>query len=212
MKIIQNEITGTQTGFSTNFGGKLSFIMPFLFPECLHCCYICFPTCIITIISLEPYALNVQFQHFILRFNKISLLCRYPWKRVWRQGDFLDNSIIWCLEFKWDTLELVSYSSSVSMLCIGFRVIDHLTSEGVLNTVHTLPGLDYTQYPMASSQLQDIINREVKSTWPIIECYWWSPVKLNIKKAPQKGREIETRGKYQSPGKQTAQKRQATSR
>ncbi len=26
MKILQNEITGTQTSFSTNFGGKLSFI------------------------------------------------------------------------------------------------------------------------------------------------------------------------------------------
>jgi hypothetical protein len=26
MKILQNEITGTQTSFSINFGGKLSFI------------------------------------------------------------------------------------------------------------------------------------------------------------------------------------------
>jgi hypothetical protein len=48
-----------------------------------------------------------------------------------------------CLELKWGTLELVSYSSSVSMSCIGFGVTDHLSSERVPNTVHTLPGLDY---------------------------------------------------------------------
>jgi hypothetical protein len=33
MKILQKEITGTQTSFCTNFGGKLSFIPSFLFPE-----------------------------------------------------------------------------------------------------------------------------------------------------------------------------------
>jgi hypothetical protein len=31
MKILQNEITGIQTSFSTNFGGKLSFILSFSF-------------------------------------------------------------------------------------------------------------------------------------------------------------------------------------
>jgi len=31
MKSLQNEVTGTQTSFSTNFGGKLSFILPLLF-------------------------------------------------------------------------------------------------------------------------------------------------------------------------------------
>jgi hypothetical protein len=36
MKILQNEIIGTQTSFPTNFGGKLSFILSFLFPERLH--------------------------------------------------------------------------------------------------------------------------------------------------------------------------------
>jgi hypothetical protein len=36
-KFLQNEITGTQTSFfSTNLGGKLSFILSFLFPERLH--------------------------------------------------------------------------------------------------------------------------------------------------------------------------------
>jgi len=33
MKILQNEITGMQTSFSTNFRGKLSYILSFLFPE-----------------------------------------------------------------------------------------------------------------------------------------------------------------------------------
>ncbi len=36
MKILQSEITGTQTSFSTNLGGKLSFILSFLFRHCLH--------------------------------------------------------------------------------------------------------------------------------------------------------------------------------
>jgi hypothetical protein len=31
------------------------------------------PYCTTIIITLEPCALNVEFQHFILRFNKISL-------------------------------------------------------------------------------------------------------------------------------------------
>jgi hypothetical protein len=35
------------------------------------------PTSIITIIILKPCALNVEFQHFIFRFNKIPLLCKY---------------------------------------------------------------------------------------------------------------------------------------
>jgi len=33
------------------------------------------PTCTATIIPLELCALNAEIQHFILRFNKISLLC-----------------------------------------------------------------------------------------------------------------------------------------
>jgi hypothetical protein len=34
------------------------------------------PSCTTTIITLEPCALNAEFQHFIPRFNKISLVCR----------------------------------------------------------------------------------------------------------------------------------------
>jgi hypothetical protein len=39
-----------------------------------------------------------------------------------------------------------------------------------------------------------------------------NPVKLYKKKAPKKGRDKETRGKHQSPGKRIAQKKQATRR
>jgi hypothetical protein len=76
MKILQNEITGTQTSFSTNFGGKLSFILCFICFERLHCIAVTYiftaPTT--AIIILELCASNIEFQHFILRFNKISLL------------------------------------------------------------------------------------------------------------------------------------------
>jgi len=41
---------------------------------------------------------------------------------------------------------------------------------------------------------------------------WWNPAKLYKKKAPKKGREKEKRGQDQSPGKQTAEKRQARGR
>jgi hypothetical protein len=84
MKILQSEITGTQTSFSTNFGGKLSFILCFLFPErpSTAATYIfTAPTCTTTIITLEPCALNVEFQHLLPRFITISLLCGYQRER-----------------------------------------------------------------------------------------------------------------------------------
>jgi len=55
------------------------------------------PTCKATIINLEPCALNAEFQHFILRFNKISLLYGYPQRRVWgerRPKDRVTSQII----------------------------------------------------------------------------------------------------------------------
>jgi hypothetical protein len=62
------------------------------------------PTCTTTIITLEPCALNAAFQHFISRFNNISLLCRYHRKRGLgpkaeeirgeTEGDFTDKSIV----------------------------------------------------------------------------------------------------------------------
>jgi hypothetical protein len=37
------------------------------------------PNCTTTIIGIEPRALNAGFQRFVLRFNKMSLLCLYHW-------------------------------------------------------------------------------------------------------------------------------------
>ncbi len=61
-------------------------------------------SCTTNKIRLEPCALNAEFQHFILRFNKMYLLCGYHWKREygvkggpktgWRWGYFTDNSNI----------------------------------------------------------------------------------------------------------------------
>ncbi len=58
-------------------------------------------TCKATIISLEPCALNADFQRFIPSFSKISLLYGYPWKKGlgWkesqRQGDITNNFSIY---------------------------------------------------------------------------------------------------------------------
>jgi hypothetical protein len=78
-EILRNEITGTQLCLSTNFGGKLSFIPSYFFSQRLHYTTYIFtvPICTITLISLKPCALIAEFQHFILKFNKISLLCGY---------------------------------------------------------------------------------------------------------------------------------------
>jgi hypothetical protein len=62
-----------ETQKTVNFCGKLSFILSFLSGKGLYCTT--------TTIGLEPCALNAEFQHFILRFNKISLLCQYHLKR-----------------------------------------------------------------------------------------------------------------------------------
>jgi len=83
-EILQNEISGVQTSLSRNFSGKLSFIPSFLFLERASTAakYIfTAPTCTTTIITFDPCALNAEFQHVILRFNKISLPCRYHSKR-----------------------------------------------------------------------------------------------------------------------------------
>ncbi len=79
---------GTQTSFYTNFGGTLSFLLSFHFPELFNifpssaaATYIfTAPTCTTTIIALEPCALYAKFEHFILRFNKISLRLQIPLK------------------------------------------------------------------------------------------------------------------------------------
>jgi hypothetical protein len=47
------------------------------------------PTCTTTTITLEPCALNAEFQHVRPRFNKLSLLCGLigGWKQAQRQGE-----------------------------------------------------------------------------------------------------------------------------
>jgi hypothetical protein len=52
MKILQNKMTGNQTSFSCNFGGRLSFILFFLSAS-TAATYI-FTAPLITIITLEP--------------------------------------------------------------------------------------------------------------------------------------------------------------
>ncbi len=80
MKILQKEITGTRTSFSTNFGGKLSFILCFFFLSAYAAATYIFPapTCTTIIITVEPCALNAEFQHFIPRFNKNFLTLQIP--------------------------------------------------------------------------------------------------------------------------------------
>jgi hypothetical protein len=68
---------GCETQKTFNFGGKLSFIPSFLLPERLRCCYIYLHCSSLYryLITLEPCALNAQFQDFIPRFNTIFLIC-----------------------------------------------------------------------------------------------------------------------------------------
>ncbi len=76
-----------ETQKTIRFCGKLSFILAspplsfFLSASTAATCIFTAPICTATIITLEPSALNVQ--HFIPRFNKIFLICRYHWKRGW---------------------------------------------------------------------------------------------------------------------------------
>ncbi len=49
-------------------------------------CIFTTPICTTTIITLEPCALNAEFQHFILRFILMFLLSQYDWQRVWGGG------------------------------------------------------------------------------------------------------------------------------
>jgi hypothetical protein len=96
MKILQNEITRTQTSFSTNFGGKLRVSSPlsFFVIASTGARYIFTDPPVYnysTIITLEPCTLNAEFQHFISYWD----LIKFPyfvdttergdmgWKRGW---------------------------------------------------------------------------------------------------------------------------------
>ncbi len=80
-----------------------SFDPLFPFPEQIY--IFTTPTCATTIITLKPCALNAEFEHFILRFNKISLgTLQIPLKEGIggeREGDFTDYFTVWLVfEFK----------------------------------------------------------------------------------------------------------------
>jgi hypothetical protein len=84
IKILHSGITGTQTSFFINFGDKTEFHPVFLFflpffvsTSTAATYFFTTPTCTTAIIALLPCALNAEFQHFILRFNNILLLCAY---------------------------------------------------------------------------------------------------------------------------------------
>ncbi len=62
-------------------------------------------TCTSIIITLEPYALNAKFQHFIPIFNKISSFYGYiergvwGWKEAQRQGDKLQITLVYTFTY-----------------------------------------------------------------------------------------------------------------
>jgi len=68
-----------ETQKTINFGGKLSFILSVLFTERLQSQLHIF-SLLLPIITPQPCALNAEFQHFILRFNKNFLTLRIPLK------------------------------------------------------------------------------------------------------------------------------------
>ncbi len=85
--------------------------------------------CTTAIISPEPCAFNAEYQHFILRFIKMSLLCGYTTERGdrggvkggpktgWRQGYFMDKSILsWRKKALWG----MEYQKGVILLPYPF--------------------------------------------------------------------------------------------
>ncbi len=67
---------GVVTQTTINFCGKLSSSCLLLLFHFFPCDFTA-PTCTVIIITLKLCALNVEFPHFIPRFNKISLLSRH---------------------------------------------------------------------------------------------------------------------------------------
>ncbi len=130
MKILQNEILGTQTSFLTILvvywvSSCLSFFMSASTPST----YLNAPTCTTTTISLKPYALNAEFQHFILRFNKISLLCKYHWRRDrgWKQAQMEaeDRVSLWLTQISTSNLaEVRTLLVSTKSMLQGWKCVE----------------------------------------------------------------------------------------
>jgi hypothetical protein len=95
MRIIQSKITGTQTSFSVNFRGKLSFILSFVFCRASTAATYIFtaPTCTITIITLEPCALKCWVSYWdLIKFHYFAYTTERGdrirgWKQAQRQGE-----------------------------------------------------------------------------------------------------------------------------
>ncbi len=87
MKILQSEITGTQTSFYTKFGGKLSFILSFFFPERLHCSYLYNYYNYSPTLCIKCWDL-IKFPYFGDTPERRDM----GWKQAQRQSDFPDNS------------------------------------------------------------------------------------------------------------------------
>jgi hypothetical protein len=99
-----------------DFGGKLSFILSFLFLNAANAatCIFTAPNCITNVLSLEPRALNGEFEHFILSCSSVPywdlIKCLYfadttergdrGWKEAQRQGYFMDNSSVLKVSFR----------------------------------------------------------------------------------------------------------------
>jgi len=81
MEILQSKILGLKLVFSSTLVlNWVSSSLSFFLSAYLHCCNIYIftaPTCTTTIITLEPCALNAEFQHFVPRFSKTSG-CPWP--------------------------------------------------------------------------------------------------------------------------------------
>jgi len=101
MKICTKRSNRDEISFSSNFGGKLQFHAVFLFyswppPLLLHIFSLLLPVQLGTMITLEPLCTECEFQHFILRFNKIYIYIYLAdtteredkgWKHAQRQGE-----------------------------------------------------------------------------------------------------------------------------
>ncbi len=82
-----------QGGGDLSFCGELRFTLSLLFLSASMTA----PTCKATIISLEPFALNADFQHFIPTSNKFHYFMDTPERRVWgerRRKDRVTSQII----------------------------------------------------------------------------------------------------------------------
>jgi hypothetical protein len=74
-------------GEDLSFCGELNFILSLLFLSAS----VTAPTCEANIISLEPCALNADFQHFIPRSNKFSYFMDTTERMVWGWGRLKDR-------------------------------------------------------------------------------------------------------------------------